>query len=41
MQSWGLGAENPVYYLPWLPFIHDIQWTVDNDNIDERPIPSR
>jgi len=41
MQSCGLGAENPVYYLPWLPFIHDIQWTVDNDNIDERPIPSR
>jgi len=24
MQTYGLGAQNPVYYLPWLPFIHEM-----------------
>jgi hypothetical protein len=35
MQSCSTGAENPVYYLSWLPFVHEIQWKVDNEKTDE------
>lgn len=34
MQSYGLDAENPVYYLPWFPFIHEIQFNIDNNNVE-------
>lgn len=35
MQSCGAGAENPVYYVPWLPIIQEIQWNFENQNVDE------
>ena len=35
MKSCGPGGENTVYYLPWFPFIREIQWNVDNPNIGE------
>jgi hypothetical protein len=35
IQQCGSGAENTVYYLPWLPFIHEIQWNFDKKKTDE------
>ena len=40
MQSCGPGAKNQVYYLSWLPFIHEIHWNFENQNMYERSIAS-
>ena len=40
MQSCGPGAENSVYYLSWFPLLREIQWNVDNLEIDKRVLKS-
>ena len=39
-QSCDVGVENTLYYLPWFPFIQEIQWNFNSEKSDENSIRS-